>query len=436
MSLALGLAARPFQLGERLAIELREALLRHTRALAVAGLGLSAAALLGALVLWAGQRFAPPPMSYVTSVVPIAVHMPMALAYALVGAILGIRQPRNAIGWLFLSIGLLSSMVPAIDFLVAAAGHQYVAPPGTTVLLAWFASNFHLPMVSAIVIVVFLIFPDGRALSARWARAGWLAVAGALLIGLGQALDPSGLRWYPTLPNPTAGPSSFGPVAFGIQLIGIGGIIGALVAAMWAMALRWRGYTAEQRHGLASVAAAVLALATTGGALVVVRYALNVGQATGEIVLVATLVAAATVPIAAAFGMLRYHLFNVDLVLAHALVYVPLTGFLAGLYAASVALFTRIFVALTGDSSDVVVVLATLLLAGTFAPLRKVLENFVDRHFKPAEAASAAAHHAHADGSEAPARGLEPAAALAELRELQARMAHLEAELSGSTPAN
>lgn len=448
MSLALGLAGRPFQLGERLAIELREALLRHARALALGGLLVAAAGLVTGLYLWAGQRFAPPPMSYVTSVVPIAVHIPMALAYALVGAILATRRPDNAIGWLFLSIGVLSSFVPAIDFLVAAASRQYVAPPATTVLLAWLASNFHLPMVSALVIVVFLIFPDGRAVSARWAWAGWVAVAGALLVGFGQALDPSGLRWYPTLPNPTAGPSWFGPVALGIQVVGMGAIIGALGAAMWTMVMRWRCCSRELHRGLAPVVASVLGLAATGGCLVIVRYGLTVGQSTGEIVLVATLLAATMVPIAAAFAMLRYHLFDVDLVLAHALVYVPLTGFLAGLYAASVALFTRIFVALTGDSSDVVVVLATLLLAGTFAPLRKVLENFVDRHFKPAEAASAAAQHAHADASSAAAHHQhadavlersagdpEPAAALAELHELQARLTQLEAELSGASPA-
>ncbi|HYL40980.1 MAG TPA: hypothetical protein VET90_06705, partial [Candidatus Binatus sp.] len=312
---------------------------------------------------------------------------------------------------------------------VAAASGGFVAPAGTTVFLAWLASNFQLPMLSAIIIVVFLIFPDGRALSARWARAGWLAVAGALLVGFGEALDPSGLRWYPTLPNPTAGPSWFGVVSFGIQVAGMIVILGALAAAMWAMVLRWRGYGPRARRGVATVALSVMALAATGGALVVVRYALAVNQSTGEIVLVATLIAATTVPIAAAFGMLRHHLFDVDLVLTHALVYVPLTGFLAGLYAAAVALFTRIFVAVTGDSSDIVIVLSTLVLAGAFTPVRKALETFVDRHFKPSDSAGSAHREGHQPADATPL----PVDPRDELRELQARLARLEELLAAPT---
>src|SRR5512140_1453202 len=133
----------------------------------------------------------------------------MILAFSVIGAIVAARQPRNAIGWLFLGIGMGSAFIPAIDFLVAGTGSQFVAAPTETVLLAWLSSNFHLPLVGSLVIVVFLIFPDGQALPGRWSRAAWLAVGGALLVGLGQALDPSGLRWYPTMPNPTAGPAWF-----------------------------------------------------------------------------------------------------------------------------------------------------------------------------------------------------------------------------------
>ncbi len=431
MSLAVALATGPARLGARLATECRGVVLARARVVAIGLLLLSAGALAAGLFMWAGQRFAPPPMSFVTTVLPIAATFPMALAYALVGALLATQRPCNAIGWLFLAIGVLSSFLPAVDLLVASAATQYVAPAGTTVLFAWLSSNFHLPLMSALVIVVFLLFPEGRALSPRWGRAGWLAIAGALLVGFGQALDPSGLRWYPTLPNPTAGPAWFGPMAFVIALAGMAAIVGALGLAMWAMVLRWRAYDAATRRGLAAIAGSVLALALTGGSLVVVRYGLTVSQATGEVVLVATLLAATSVPLVAVFGMHRYHLFDVDLVLAHALVYVPLTGVLAGLYAAAVSLFTRIFIAVTGDSSDVVIVLATLVLAGTFAPLRKALETFVDGHFKPAERAAKRARRRGQRASRAAAgeSGVDP---LTELRELQARLARLEERLAGA----
>jgi len=65
------------------------------------------------------------------------------------------------------------------------------------------------------------------------------------------------------------------------------------------------------------------------------------------------------------------------------LIMIPLTGILGGLYAAGVALFQRLFVAITGDRSDAAVVITTLVLAGMFTPAKNGLQNFVDRRFKP-----------------------------------------------------
>lgn len=437
MTAALALLARPLQLGGRLALGARERLLGHARGLALGGLLVSVAAVAWGLVLWAGERFAPPPVSFVSTPIPIIAHIAMTLAFALVGTIVAARQPRNAIGWLFLSIAVLSSVVPAVDFLVASTGDAFTAPSTAVVAAAWLASNFHLPMVGSIVIVVFLIFPDGRPMAGRWSGAGWLAVLGALLVGFGQALDPTGLRWYPTMANPTALPASAGMVAIGLQVAGLGLVMVALAIGVWAMVVRYRHYSPDERRGLFWIGLTVVQLATAGGALLVVRYGIVVPPSAGEAILVVTLIAATLVPIAAVDGMLRYRLFNVELVLTHALVYVPLTGFLAGLYAAAVALFQRLFLAMTGDTSDIAIVLTTLILAGTFSPLRKSLEGFVDRHFKPntpgpAGSPAGAADGGTTDGSLAgpwPDQAVESDLA-SELRELQARLARLERRLT------
>ena len=428
--------------------DLAEVAIRHARALAVTGLLLAVAAVLWGLVLWAGQRFAPPPVSFVTGPLPIVIHIVMSLAYSLVGAILVARKPRNLIGGLFLAIGLMSSVVPAIDFLVASSGHQFTAPAGTTVFLAWLASSFHLPLTGALVIVVFLIFPDGRVLPGRWWAAAPLAIGGALLVGLGLALDPTGLRWYPSLPNPTAVGPAARPLTLAIQAIGLAGILSGLAMATVAMVVRFRGYSPRERQALTLVGLSVMALAMTGALLLVIRFAVGVPTATAEMILVATLVAAGLVPVTAAIGMLRHHLFDTELILNHAFVYVPLTAFLAGLYAASVALFQRVFFVLTGDTSDVAIVITTLVLAGTFTPLRKGLEGFVDRRFKPLPAAepsgsrAPSAPAANLPGAVAPA-ATGPAAAATpaeapgppdelarELTELRTRMARLEAAMA------
>jgi hypothetical protein len=69
-------------------------------------------------------------------------------------------------------------------------------------------------------------------------------------------------------------------------------------------------------------------------------------------------------------AILHHRLYDIDLILNRALVYIPLTAILAGLYAAGVALFQRLFVAVTGDRSDGAVVITTLVLAGLFTPVR------------------------------------------------------------------
>jgi len=396
--------------------------------LALGALAVALAGLVVAYVLWAGQRFAPPPVSFMSGPFANATQFGMGIAYAGVGALLAARQPRNPIGWLFLGTGLIVSAGLPTNFLVAGQQATFRGPSPAVLTAAWVASSFNLPAVGALAILVFLLFPDGRAPSRRWSIVGWLAVGGALLVATGLALEPTGLIWYPSLPNPMALPASMAPVTRGLQLVGLVAMLGGVVGSAAAMVIRYHRAAGVDRPALKLIAAAVLLLAALGGPLLVARYGLAVGSRTGEPLLVATIVAASLLPVAAALGVLRYRLFDIDLILNHALVYVPLTGFLGGLYAASVALFQRIFVAVTGDTSDVAIILTTLILAGTFTPVRKSLEGFVDRRFKPLDASRpkgvVAGNRGHGGDSHADA---DTIAALADqLRALEARLAEVE----------
>jgi len=77
-----------------------------------------------------------------------------------------------------------------------------------------------------------------------------------------------------------------------------------------------------------------------------------------------------------------------DTLINRTLVYVPLVGIVSGLYAAFVVLFQRVFVATTGNTSDAAAIISALILAAVFTPIRKSIEAFVDRRFKPATDAS------------------------------------------------
>ena len=88
------------------------------------------------------------------------------------------------------------------------------------------------------------------------------------------------------------------------------------------------------------------------------------------------------IPISIGFAILRYRLWNIDLLINRTLVYVPLTAILAGIYAATVALLQRLFVAITGQISDAAIVITTLVLTATFTPIKNSLQSFVDNRFK------------------------------------------------------
>lgn len=90
----------------------------------------------------------------------------------------------------------------------------------------------------------------------------------------------------------------------------------------------------------------------------------------------------AAIPLTLTIAILRHRLYDIDIIINRALVYGALTAILAGLYAASISFFQKLFQALTGQKSDAAVVLTTLVLASAFTPVRSRLQSTVDRRFK------------------------------------------------------
>jgi hypothetical protein len=90
------------------------------------------------------------------------------------------------------------------------------------------------------------------------------------------------------------------------------------------------------------------------------------------------------VPLSFTISILRYRLWDIDLIINRALVYGSLTAILAGLYVASVGFFQRLFVAVTGDRSEAAVVLTTLMVAAGFTPVKSWLQTIIDRYVKEA----------------------------------------------------
>ena len=86
-------------------------------------------------------------------------------------------------------------------------------------------------------------------------------------------------------------------------------------------------------------------------------------------------------PVAVGIAILRYHLYNIDLIINRTLVYGSLTALLAVLYFGSIVVLQLLFRALTGEGSQLVVVASTLTIAALFNPLRRRIQDIIDRSF-------------------------------------------------------
>src|SRR5205823_10480449 len=87
------------------------------------------------------------------------------------------------------------------------------------------------------------------------------------------------------------------------------------------------------------------------------------------------------IPVTVGIAMTRYHLYDIDVILNRTLVYVIVSGFLAGLTAASIGTLQSTFIAVTGQRSDAAIVITTLILVGAFSPLRELVQRAVDSRF-------------------------------------------------------
>jgi two-component system NarL family sensor kinase len=119
----------------------------------------------------------------------LAITIVMAVGYATVGALIVSRHQRNAIGWLFLvvALGLMAAMLSE-EYPIYALR----TVPGSLPGAAWVAwlGLWSLPLAMASVLLVILLFPDGRPPSPRWRSLVWLIGGAAIVASAGLVLDP------------------------------------------------------------------------------------------------------------------------------------------------------------------------------------------------------------------------------------------------------
>jgi signal transduction histidine kinase len=316
----------------------------------------------------------------------------LSLAFPTVGALIASRLPTNPIGWIFCGSGLLHI---GQRFTTAYADYALLenfAFPGGEVM-AWFSTLVAYKGTVLAGVFVMLLFPNGRLLSRRWRILAWMAVCGAALTELYAAFYPRDLPTHGYVANP------FGIVGViggrittyefftASALVGEGLLLTSILAALFSLFVRLHRARGDERQQLkwflyAAVPAGVgfgfvflsfiLANFTevVFGTLLIPfwgidEYILNVAEFTLLVVPVFTYIA-----------ILRYRLYDIDVVINRTLLYGSLSACIVGIYVLAVVALGALF---QTQGNIAVSLLATGLVAVLFQPLRSRLQRGVNR---------------------------------------------------------
>ena len=290
--------------------------------------------------------------------------------FATLGALIVSRRPGNVIGWLFLVAAVAGGMQFFFgQYATVALSGSPGLPAGA--YAAWLSTLMQFSSVSTIIFLI-MLFPTGRLLSPRWRVVAW--TIGLVILGtlFSLALSPGPIQDFAPTPNP------FG-VRVGVPgfLLAVGGWLGlaCIVAVIVSLVLRFYRSRGEERLQLKwFVYAATLGiLAILLGDFVPAPF--------GWVANLAWTVAPLSLPVAAGIAILRYRLYDIDVIVNRTLVYGALTASLAFVYVCSVASLQYVLRAMTGETSQLVVVASTLAIAALFNPLRRRIQDFMDRRF-------------------------------------------------------
>jgi hypothetical protein len=303
-----------------------------------------------------------------------------ALFYPTVGAIVASRRPENPVGWLLCLYGLVISFG---YFCAEYAIYALLAQPDSLPAgeaMAWIVS-WILPILNGLQVFYILLFPTGRLPSRRWRWLGWLTViyvvvgatlgafsSGALLGILGPIQNPLGIEGFSNI--------YYKAVLFTmVSLLPLAAFLAVFIRLRRAVGverqqIKWFAYAAVATVSAGTLAYLIPIVVDTPLWFERMGFALNIAFIPG-------------IPIAIGIAILRYRLYDIDLLINRTLVYGSLTLMLALVYFGGVTATQAVFAALTGqeEQPQLTIVVSTLVIAALFTPLRRRIQGFIDRRF-------------------------------------------------------
>jgi signal transduction histidine kinase len=291
------------------------------------------------------------------------------LTFSVVGAVLATRRPANAIGWLFCLDGLLIAF-SIFDY--AYEFHGLLTNPGSLPGAAVFGligDALWLPFVAATSAFLFLLFPEGRPVGKARRIAVQIGVV-AVILGIVGGLMETNLYAFPAIPNPLGIRVPTGiQVAF--SLPAFLGILGILVFGVGNLIVRLRRASSVERLQLLWFTTSVAIVTLTFVPSVVLDQVPTWLQALGAVSLF-------TIPVAVAFAVLNYHLYDIDVVVKKTVVYAILAGLIVVVGALVLLVVGGIAVGPARDNRALLIATGAAL-GFAIWPLRRLAMRIADR---------------------------------------------------------
>lgn len=298
----------------------------------------------------------------------------LGISFGIVGGLIAVRRPQNAIAWLFLLVAVSQSATTLTGLYAELVLLRGFALPGYEVAL-WASSWAWAPGFITLVTLVPLLFPTGRPPSARWrplVALGALAIATVVLVTAASTWsDPLGAYTGTVAPDAMVQRVLDGAMLL-VGVIAVGALVG--------LVQRFRHADPTVRAQLKwFVSAAIAEVAVLLGVAVLGGF----DWWSGSEWMFATLMpfALPALPVAVGIAVLRYRLYEIDRLISRTVSYAGVTLLLVTVYVVSVFGLGAVVRGLTRGGGDLVVAASTLLVAAAFGPVRRRVRSAVDRRF-------------------------------------------------------
>jgi hypothetical protein len=299
------------------------------------------------------------------------------IAFSTMGLVVTLNHPRNPVGWVFLFVGFTAT----VGFFTSSYAFRSLQMENGLPLgwfLEWVSSWAWFPGIGLLITFALLLFPNGSVPSRRWRWVPRYAVVHIAIVTTAMALIPGPMEPFdPILPSNI---NPFGWEAAGPTLELLEGIFFSLtpllaLTCMASLVVRYRRASYQERHQIKW-------FAFSGAGLIFIMVFENVvdsviGDRLGELVFLVGMIFPA---VGAGIGILKYRLYDIDLVINRTLVYGALTTILAGTYFGIVVILQGLLANVAAES-DIVIAASTLAVAALFRPLRSRVQSFIDHRF-------------------------------------------------------